>query len=199
MRRITVLRLFHRVGRDDRVTVHVALTARAFGASGVMISGDRDDGLIGSIRRVTEQWGGPFEVDFVEDWEGYIRDRKAAGDVLVHLTMYGVSLLDVLGELRNQLDQRDMVVVVGASKVPRVVYELADYNVAIGNQPHSEIAALAVFLDRLLEGRVFKVEFEGAMLKVIPDPRGKRVLRLRGGNLKSEAWDGDGRGRGLVV
>ncbi|MDW8360739.1 MAG: hypothetical protein RMK31_09225, partial [Candidatus Caldarchaeum sp.] len=98
-----------------------------------------------------------------------------------------------------QLDQRDMVVVVGASKVPRVVYELADYNVAIGNQPHSEVAALAVFLDRLLEGRVFKVEFEGAMLKVIPDPRGKRVLRLRGGNLKSEAWDGDGRGRGLVV
>jgi tRNA (cytidine56-2'-O)-methyltransferase len=35
MRRITVLRLSHRVGRDERVTTHVGLTARAFGASGI--------------------------------------------------------------------------------------------------------------------------------------------------------------------
>ncbi|MEN3047268.1 MAG: tRNA (cytidine(56)-2'-O)-methyltransferase [Candidatus Caldarchaeales archaeon] len=189
MSRVTVLRLFHRVGRDDRVTAHVALTARAFGASGVVVSGDRDDGLIESIRKVTEEWGGPFDISFVGDWEGYLRERKSAGDVLVHLTMYGVSLLDVIGEIRDQLGRRGVVVVVGSSKVPRVVYELADYNVSIGNQPHSEVAALAVFLDRLLEGRVFRAEFQDAKLKVVPDPRGKRVVRLRGGNLKSEAWD----------
>ena len=32
---INVLRLDHRIGRDTRITTHVCLTARAFGASKV--------------------------------------------------------------------------------------------------------------------------------------------------------------------
>ena len=67
------------------------------------------------------------------------------------------------------------MVVVGAEKVPREVYELADYNVSVGNQPHSEIAALAVFLDRLTDGGSLYLDTGGRM-KVIPNPRGKTVV-----------------------
>jgi tRNA (cytidine56-2'-O)-methyltransferase len=179
MRRITVLRLSHRVGRDERVTTHVGLTARAFGASGIVISGDEDRGVIESLRKVTELWGGPFEVQYVKDWRGYLRSAKASGAYVVHLTMYGLPLPEVLEELRRVLEEREMVVVVGSSKVPREVYEIADANVSIGNQPHSEVAALAVFLDRLLDGLVFRISFSDAKLRIIPDPRRKVVLRRK--------------------
>ncbi len=179
MRRITVLRLSHRVGRDERVTTHVGLTARAFGASGIVISGDEDRGVIDSLTRVTELWGGPFEVRYVKDWREYLRSAKASGSYVVHLTMYGLPLPEVLEELRRVLAEREMVVVVGSSKVPREVYEVADANVSIGNQPHSEVAALAVFLDRLLDGLVFRISFSDAKIRIVPDPRRKIVLRRR--------------------
>ncbi|MGI0148094.1 MAG: tRNA (cytidine(56)-2'-O)-methyltransferase, partial [Thermoplasmata archaeon] len=35
--RVTVLRLGHRPSRDKRVTTHVALVARAFGAAGILV------------------------------------------------------------------------------------------------------------------------------------------------------------------
>ena len=55
------------------------------------------------------------------------------------------------------------------------MYDLADWNVAVGNQPHSEVAALAVFLDRLFMGRELHEAFEGG-LKIVPSPHGKQVL-----------------------
>ena len=39
---IEVLRIGHRPGRDKRVTTHVALVARAFGAGGIYIPGGDD-------------------------------------------------------------------------------------------------------------------------------------------------------------
>jgi tRNA (cytidine56-2'-O)-methyltransferase len=74
-------------------------------------------------------------------------------------------------------DPRDILVVVGAKKVPRFFYEVADYNVAIGHQPHSEIAALAVFLDRLYQGRELHFKFPGAKIEIIPSKSGKRIKR----------------------
>jgi tRNA (cytidine56-2'-O)-methyltransferase len=55
------------------------------------------------------------------------------------------------------------------------VYNLADYNVAIGNQPHSEIAALAIFLDRVFTGKQFKRIFADANLKILPTEKGKKL------------------------
>jgi len=46
--------------------------------------------------------------------------------------------------------------------------------VSIGNQPHSEIAALAIFLDRLFEGKQLKQEFKGKM-KIVPSTNDKVV------------------------
>ncbi|WP_457620213.1 tRNA (cytidine(56)-2'-O)-methyltransferase [Methanopyrus sp.] len=173
--RTVVLRLGHRRERDKRITTHVCLTARAFGASGVLISGDRDESVIESVEDVVERWGGPFTVQWVEDWRRAIKDWKRPGGSVVHLTMYGLHIDDVIGELRGK---DELLVIVGAGKVPVEVFELSDYNVAVGHQPHSEVAALAVFLDRLYEGKELHREFERAKLRVVPSEKGKKVERL---------------------
>src|SRR5215213_6249901 len=68
-----------------------------------------------------------------------------------------------------------VLVIIGAEKVPQEAYKLADYNIAIGNQPHSEIAALAIFLDRIFTGEQFKRVFADANLKIVPTEKGKKV------------------------
>ncbi|MEM3004108.1 MAG: hypothetical protein QXK96_02300, partial [Candidatus Bathyarchaeia archaeon] len=76
---------------------------------------------------------------------------------------------------------KDLLVLVGSRKVPPDFYseEVSDFNVAVGNQPHSEIAALAVFLDRLFGGSELRRRFRGSTLEVLPAKRGKRVISLR--------------------
>jgi tRNA (cytidine56-2'-O)-methyltransferase len=64
------------------------------------------------------------------------------------------------------------MIVVGAEKVPRWVYKNVDYNVSIGTQPHSEIAALAVFMDRLVDGEM-KEKFKDAEIEVTPSEQDK--------------------------
>ena len=49
---IEVLRLTHRIRRDPRLSTHVALTARAFGAAKVYYSGEHDGSLENSINHV---------------------------------------------------------------------------------------------------------------------------------------------------
>jgi tRNA (cytidine56-2'-O)-methyltransferase len=49
--------------------------------------------------------------------------------------------------------------------------------VAIGDQPHSECASLAVFLDRLFEGKELAKSFEKARVKIISQKRGKKIAR----------------------
>jgi tRNA (cytidine56-2'-O)-methyltransferase len=70
---------------------------------------------------------------------------------------------------------------VGAEKVDFEVYERADWNVGVTNQPHSEVASLAVFLDRLFEGRELDREWEGATRRVVPRAVGKRVEKTDDG------------------
>jgi len=168
-REVAVLRIGHRPERDQRVTTHVGLTARALGASRMYLAAD-DLGVVSSIGDVVERWGGDFEAENGVKWRRCIADWKAAGGAVVHLTMYGLNLPEVIDEVRAQ---ERVLVVVGAEKVPGEVYGLADYNVAVTNQPHSEIAGLAVFLDRLFEGRELEAAFPGARIWIIPSAHGK--------------------------
>ena len=87
------------------------------------------------------------------------------------LTMYGEALDDALPRVPRD---EDLLIVVGAEKVPRAVFDLATFNVAVGNQPHSEVAALAVFLDRFRGGRGLRKEFHGRV-RIVPSRRGKVV------------------------
>jgi tRNA (cytidine56-2'-O)-methyltransferase len=176
---ITVLRLGHRPERDKRITTHVALTARAFGAERIIIAAGEDEHVRESVEDVVRRWGGPFEIEFDPSWKKVLREWKESGGAIVHLTMYGIHIDNAIPRIRAELEAgKDILVVVGAEKVPREVYEIADYNVAVGNQPHSEVAALAVFLDRLLEGEGLRKEFKGAKLRIIPQERGKKVVEL---------------------
>jgi tRNA (cytidine56-2'-O)-methyltransferase len=164
---ITVLRLGHRPARDKRVTTHVALAARAFGADRLLVS-TRDPSLEGIVRTLVEKFGGSFEVASGVPWRQTLR---ASADTKVHLTMYGLPLDDVLPKLPRD----GLTVVVGSEKVPRDVYRLVDWNVAVGHQPHSEVSALAVFLDRLLAGAGIRREFRGR-IRIRPHVAGKDVV-----------------------
>lgn len=178
MRRICVLRLGHRIIRDKRLTTHVILTARAFGADEVIISGEKDDGLLSKLEKFVAKWGGEFKICFEENWKITIERWKKNGGKVIHLTMYGVNIPDIIEEVRKIWYQSDIMVIVGSQKVPREVYELSDYNIAISNQPHSEVAALAVFLDWLQQGKELTKEFSKPVLKILPQKRGKKVMKI---------------------
>jgi len=171
--RVFVLRLGHRPGRDKRVTTHVGLVARAFGADGFVLEGC-DEGVLNSLRKVLEVWGGSMVLECCSSGREYVRRWKRGGGEVIHLTMYGLPLDDVIDVIRAS--PKPKLVVVGAEKVERFYYEEADYNVAVGNQPHSEVSALALFLDRLFRGRWAYIEFGGAKLRIVPSSRGKVVV-----------------------
>ena len=168
---IEVLRIGQRLVRDDRVTTHVALVARAFGASRILMD-DVNPAIRGTVEGVNRTWGGGFEVEIIDGWEAALRRKRAGGFAVAHLTMYGTAVGDV--QERIAAEGR-LLVVVGAGKVPRRVYDEADYNVAVGAQPHSEVSALAVLLDRIQGGAQLGRAFEGAERRIVPSGRGKRV------------------------
>lgn len=167
-----MLRIGERLVRDDRVTTHAALVARAFGARRIFMD-EADEGMRRTVEEVGRAWGGDFDVELVESWRRVLR-RKRGSSAIVHLTMYGLPVGDAAAEIASC--GRDLLVVIGAGKVPREVYDAADYNVAVGSQPHSEIAALAVLLDRVQEGRQFGRAFSGARRIIVPSGRGKEVV-----------------------
>ncbi len=168
---VAVLRYGHRPGRDDRMTTHVGLTARALGADRVVFPGNAGQSEA-TVADITERFGGPFDVELTDQLDAFIRDWDG---VVVHLTMYGERVQDVEGEIRDAREDEPLLVVVGGEKVPFDVYEHADWNVGVTNQPHSEVAGLAVFLDRLFDGRELEQEYEDAESRVIPQALGKRV------------------------
>ncbi len=176
MPKVYVLRIGHRPGRDKRITTHVGLVARAFGAHGFILGDTVDDKVMESLRRVQERWGGRLYLLQGVNSRRYVLKWRRSGGIVVHLTMYGIPVDKVIDEIRRS--GRDVLVVVGAEKVPPFFYENADYNVAIGNQPHSEVAALAVFLDRYYMGRELYLTFPDAKIVIEPSPRGKKVRRL---------------------
>ncbi len=171
---VWVLRYGHRRMRDARASTHVALTARALGAGGIIFEGDEDEGLMGRLRKIADEWGGKFEVRHTKDWQAEVERFKKRGGCFVHLTMYGLPLQENIGPIRAA--KKDCLVLVGSQKVPAEAYHLADFNIAVGSQPHSEIAALAVFLDRYFEGRELERAFEGARRKIRPMKIGKDVF-----------------------
>ena len=176
MAEVVVLRWGHRL-RDERLTTHVILTARALGASGAILSDIEDKDIKNTIEKVIDRFGGPFFFKMGIPWRKAIKEWKGKVGIVVHLTAYGENIesSDVLERIKSS--GKDVMVIVGSQKVPPEFFseDLSDFNVAIGNEPHSECAALAIFLDRYFEGKELSREFKGAKVKIIPQKRGKRV------------------------
>jgi tRNA (cytidine56-2'-O)-methyltransferase len=165
---IAVLRIGHRIDRDKRITTHVALVARAFGANAIFIT-RKDEKIKKSIQSVCKRFGGNFQIETGLDAKKIIKLWKGT---IVHLTMYGAELEKAVAQINTN---RDLLVIVGAEKVPPYFYEIADINVSVGNQPHSEVAALALFLDRYTKAAWQRKNFHGN-IQIIPCVNAKKVL-----------------------
>jgi tRNA (cytidine56-2'-O)-methyltransferase len=173
---IAVLRIGHRLVRDDRTTTHVALVSRSFGCN-ILYMTDVNDDIISTIDDVNNRWGyaSGFKIEIIKNWKNIISNWKKNGGIIIHLTMYGLNVDedDIISKIKNS--SNDILIIIGAEKVPREVYKLSDYNIAVGNQPHSEISALAIVLDRIYEGKQLKLNFESAKMKIIPSIKEKRI------------------------
>ena len=87
--------------------------------------------------------------------------------IKIHLTMYGIPFEKRIKSIKRK---KNIMVIVGGEKVPREVYELSDENIAVTNQPHSEVGALAVFLYALGQKKIFN-----GGLRIIPQKKGKLI------------------------
>ena len=168
---ITVLRIGHRISRDKRITTHTALVARSFGADKILID-TKDKKIEETIKSTCDRFGGNFEIqtgvkskDIIKKWDGLV----------IHLTMYGEELEKSI----NKIDKKkNLLIIVGAEKVPVYIYEISDFNISVGNQPHSEVAALAVLLDRISNGEWLNKKFNGK-IQIIPCEKGKIVKSIK--------------------
>ena len=170
--KIEVLRIGTRLVRDDRVTTHVTLASRAFGASKIYMY-DANPEIKETISKVNKMWGSDFKVEIIENWKDIIRLKKKESFKIVHLTMYGENINTIQDEIRKE---EKILIIVGAEKVPREAYDMSDYNVAIGNQPHSEISALAILLDRILQGQYLEKKYSDGEREIVPTKKGKNVI-----------------------
>ena len=134
---IEILRLSHRIRRDPRLSTHVALTARAFGADKIYYSGQHDSSLETSINKFK------FPIKHIKNPIKRIKEKK--NYTIIHLTVKGTDYKKVTSKLKN----KNLLIIVGGEKVPIEFYKLANYNISITKSPHSEVAALAVFLENL--------------------------------------------------
>lgn len=175
--KIYILRLGHRLPRDERITTHVGLVARAFGANEMLYSGQHDSSFEKSIKKITKNWGGNFSVRYAKNPLKTAKEYKKNNYFLIHLTMYGIPLSEKIDEIKKCAN---LLIIIGSEQVPREFYEIADFNISVTNQPHSEVAALAIMLDRLMEGSelkpVFSKEFEGK-LRIEPKEKGKCIRK----------------------
>ncbi|HDD72506.1 MAG TPA: tRNA (cytidine(56)-2'-O)-methyltransferase [Candidatus Aenigmarchaeota archaeon] len=169
---VHVLRLGHRSFRDKRISTHCGLVARALGAERMFYSGEKDKNLENSVNGVSVQWGGDFRMEYTENWIETMRNFKGKS---VHLTMYGIPIQKRIKEIRRE---RNILVVIGGEKVPPEVYQISDWNIAVTNQPHSEVAALAIFLHEYFQGKELERIFKNPKRRIIPQERGKRVIEV---------------------
>ena len=174
---IIVFRLGHRLPRDERITTHVCLVARAFGAPSIYYSGQKDHSLEKSVKTIVENWGGKFFIEHEKSPLKRLKSLKKDGFSIIHLTMYGIPIEEEKAALAR-LERA--VLIVGGEKVPPEIYELADYNIAVGSQPHSEVAALAIALDRIMQGKELERKFDSnfkGKIYLEPSEKGKKIKK----------------------
>ncbi|MFA5745361.1 MAG: tRNA (cytidine(56)-2'-O)-methyltransferase [archaeon] len=175
--KLTILRLDHRPYRDKRITTHCALVSRAFGANEFYFSGVEDSTIIEVLSKINENWGGDFKIEYTAEPLSFVKKFKENQGIVIHLTMYGLPVLEKIEEIKKEKISKNLLLIVGGSKVPKEYYELADFNIAIGNQPHSEVSALGLIL-YLIDPDCMNKPFDNSKIKIIPSNTIKKVISL---------------------
>jgi tRNA (cytidine56-2'-O)-methyltransferase len=156
----------------------VALTARALGADGIILSDIEDKKIKETVDKITLNWGGTFSFAMGIPWRRAVSEWKNNGGIVVHLTAYGENIESSSAMKEIKHSGKDVMVIVGCQKVPGEFFaeEVSDFNVAVGNQPHSECASVAIFLDRFQRRKTLATDFPNARVRIIPQKRGKKVV-----------------------
>ena len=181
-REIVVFRLGHRLPRDERISTHVALVARAFGASKVIYSGQKDSSLEESIKRIGLKWGAntPVNTEFTIEYEekevSRVKKLKNEGFFLVHLTMYGTGVDEIKKECEKE---EKILIIVGGEAVPSEIFRLSNVNISVTNQPHSEVAALAIALDRIYCGKEMNFDQFKGSIEIEPSKIGRKIVKKK--------------------
>lgn len=174
MNMISVLRLGHRYKRDERLSTHVALASRALGASEIIFSGEHDSLLEERIKKVIKNWGGSFCVSYKKNYKRVIEEYRKKKYIIVHLTVYGLPIQKEVKKIRKC---KKLLIIVGSQKVPGEVYRLSDFNISVTSQPHSEVAALAIFMHEFYRGSELNKKFANARVRIKPCKCGKDVKK----------------------
>jgi len=157
------------------------LAARALGANGLILSDREDPKIKETLRKVVRNWGGSFFFEMGTTWKEVVRKWRMKGGLVVHLTAYGenIETSDVLKRVKSS--GKNILVIVGSKKTPDefFVESVSDFNVAIGNQPHSECASVAIFLDRFFEEKGLARRFKDTRLRIVSQKRGKKVVSMK--------------------
>jgi len=75
MMKVVVLRWGHRL-RDERLTSHLLLTARAFGCSGIVVSDVNDWDILETMTKIVRDWGGPLTVEMGISWRKVVTCKR---------------------------------------------------------------------------------------------------------------------------
>ena len=114
-----------------------------------------------------------MDTGYVEKPIKWMKDFVKDGGQLIHLTMYGLPYKKMIPEISKD---KPIAIVVGGPKVPAEIFQISSFNLAVGNQPHSEVAALGLVMDKLVLESESSVQFEDAKFTIIPDSGGKNVV-----------------------
>ena len=80
--RLDVLRLGYRLGRDPRITTHLALVSRALGADRFLLAGDQDPKMFENLGSVADRFGTGMSCEHIKGPMGWLRRfvEEDAGD-----------------------------------------------------------------------------------------------------------------------
>lgn len=148
--------------------VDICLTARAFGASSVVLTSSSHE-INSKLKRfcnsVANKWGGNFSVQFISNWKSYISSKT--NYKTVYLTRYGISIQKQQYSIRSY---KNVLLIISTDKERPELNKISDFNISITAQPHSSIAAMAIFLNMYYAGRELSLNFSKAQYKVVPSP-----------------------------
>ena len=82
--------------------------------------------------------------------------------------------------IKNLKNQEKILIILGSQKVDSLFYEIADLNLSIGNQPHSELSALTILLYELVDNNIDFLyrDFKNGKKRIIPSKKSKKIVNV---------------------
>jgi len=152
--------------------IEMIMTARAFGASSLILTDKRNERLARYAKGLCNKWGGVFDVYFTNDWRRVLKEKRNYKSV--YLTRFGMPINSKLSMIKTY---KNLIVIVTMNETYKPIFERSDFNVSITPQPHTNASAIATFLYTFYTGRELALRFKNAKLKVAPSEHSIHIER----------------------